>query len=165
MTEKPQSCQAEFDLAKPPGPWTKDTPVSAFKPLTDLIDQHTQSDLFRRVGNKYQSNEDYYDLAKDLDSEGKAVGKNTFANGVTAEVHQADGWPTKLVLEDKAAGLKETVTMNANTHTIETDKVEYCSVSRQRKFSTGGEYYRAYAFPGGSVEKSSGLPVLHLDGK
>jgi|GEM_PF-4579105 len=166
MTDKANaSCRAEFDQAAPSKPWAKDSSVAAFEPLIGVIDKHTQSDLFRRAGSKYEANGDYYELAKDLESEGKPSGKTTFANGVTAQVEQTDGWPTKLVLEDKAAGVKETVTMNETSHIIETDKVEYCGVSRSRKFSTNGETFRSYGFAGGSVEKSGALPILHLDQK
>jgi hypothetical protein len=147
----------------PEHPWTEATPVKAFEPLVALIDQNTQSNLFRRAGDKYSKNGDYYDIAKELDDQDQATGKRAFENGVTVDMQQSDGWPTRLVIEDKAAGLTETVTLNEQAHTIETDKVEYCGVSRSRKFSTGGEYFRAYNFEGGSIEKSGPLPVLKLD--
>jgi hypothetical protein len=156
-------CTAEFNQAMPAKPWTKDTPVKEFEPLINLIDQHTQSDMFRHAGDKYQANDDYYDIAQNLEAQGQSSGHVTFTNGVTADVQQVAGSLTQLILEDKAAGLKETVTLNETTQRIETDKVEFCGVSRSRKFSTGGEYYRSYGFEGGSVEKTGPLPELKLD--
>ena len=156
-------CRAEFQQLMPPKPWTAETTVKAFEPLINLIDQHTQSDMFRHAGEKYQGNGDYYEMAQNLDADNQDSGAKTFANGVKATVQQADGWPVKLELEDKAAGLKEAVTFNAASHNIESDQVEYCGVSRTRKFSQGGESFRSYGFDGGTVEKSSALPLLKLE--
>jgi hypothetical protein len=163
MTEKfGADCQAEFKQAMPEGPWNHNTDVKKFEPLVNLIDQHTQSDLFRHQG-KYESNGDYYDIAHNLDDDSQEKGSKTFANGVRAEIEQVDGWPTKITLIDDAAHLKETVAMDPTNHRIESDKVEFCGVSRERQFSQYGEKFRAYHFPGGSVEKSSALPVLKLE--
>lgn len=164
MADNPiKDCQAEFKQVIPEKPWNTETAVTKFEPLVNLIDQRTQSDMFRHIG-KYAANGDYYDMAKDLEEQNQANGEKTFANGVKAQVEQEDGWPTKLVLEDKAAHLKETVTMNDTTHTIETDKVEYCGVSRERHFGQHGEFFRSYGFPGAHVEREGGAaPVLNLD--
>lgn len=157
-----KDCQTEFTKAAPEKPWDSQS-VAKFEPLINLIETHTQSDMFRRVG-QYTGNGDYYDIAHEMDDADKTSDTRTFPNGVKVQVEQADGWPTRLLLEDEAAGRKETVTFNDTTHTITTDQVDYCGVSRERKFGTHGEYYRAYHFAGGTVEKDGALPVLKLDG-
>lgn len=163
MADKPeQTCTAELNKLMPEKPWNQDTPAANFEPLVNLIDQQTQSDMFRHIG-KYQANGDYYDTARDLEDQDKDTGETKFPNGVNAKIEQSDGWPTKIVLEDKAADLKETVTMNDTSHTITSDKVEHCGVSRTRLFGQHGEYFRSYGFPGGSVEKSGALPVLKVE--
>ncbi|MBU6452748.1 MAG: hypothetical protein KGS72_13260 [Cyanobacteria bacterium REEB67] len=154
-------CQAEFKQAMPEKPWNH-TAVTKFEPLINLIDQRTQSDMFRHQG-KYETNGDYYDIAHDLDDNNQDKGSKTFENGVRAQIEQVEGWPTKIILEDDKAHLKETVAMDPSNHRIESDKVEFCGVSRERTFSQYGESFRAYHFPGGSVEKSSSLPVLKLE--
>lgn len=163
--ESKKECRAEFAQVMPEKPWPQGSgpETQAFEPLINRIDARTQSDLFRRQGDKYSQTGDFYEMAKDLDRQDKLTGKKTFANGVSLEMEQYDGWPTKLVLEDKAANLKETVTLNERTHIIETDKVEYCGVSRQRRFGEHGENYRAYTFPGGILEKESAMPNVTLD--
>jgi len=161
--DKIKNCQSQFEQVMPPKPWSDQTPVTAFKPLVDLIDSQTQSVLFRHEGAKYSQNEDYYDIAQTLDAEGKSSATVKFDNGVTAEVHQIQSWPTQLIIEDKDAGLKETVDLSATSHRIESDKVEYCGVSRLRKFGEHGETYRAYNFGGGQVESDGGLPVLKVE--
>lgn len=160
-----RDCRAEFSRAMPEKPWPQGNgaDTQAYEPLINRIDTRTQSDLFRRQGDKYSQTGDFYEMAKELDKDDKLTGKKTFANGVSVEMEQYDGWPTKLVLEDKQGGLKETVTLNERTHIIETDKVEYCGVSRQRRFGEHGENYRAYTFPGGILEKEGGPPEVTLD--
>jgi hypothetical protein len=157
-----KECQTEFTKATPDKPWDNQS-VAKFEPLINLIEAHTQSDMFRRQG-KYAGNGDYYEIAREMDDADKTSDSRTFPNGVKVQVEEADGWPTKLVLEDEAAGRKETVTFNDTNHTITSTVADYCGVSRERKFGLNGEYYRAYHFAGGTVEKAGALPVLKLDG-
>ena len=155
-------CRTEFKLAMP-HKVDEHTPVAKFNPLVDEIEKHTQAAMFRHTG-RYKTNGDYYELAHDLDDQGKDSGTTKFKNGVTAEVYQTDGWPTQLILEDKGFNLKETVTLD-ETHRITSDKVTFCGVSRTREFSPGGESYRSYSFPGGAIEQSGQVRSLKLDPK
>jgi hypothetical protein len=157
------SCTTEFSDLMPAKPWTSSTPVEAFQPLTDLIDKRAQSVLFRHEG-KYESDGDPYDFAKQLEQQHHIERIEQFKNGVTADVKQKDGWPVRIILEDRPAHLKETSTLDPTQHAITSDKVEYCGVSRERHFSVQGvEIYRAYGFPGGKVENTGHLPELKLD--
>ena len=157
-------CDREFVDVAPKKPWTSKTPEASFEPLINRIEEHTQSDLFRSSG-KYTGNEDFYALSQDADASGHAEFKKTFENGVVLFAQQTKGWPTRLELEDKAHHLKETTKFDETVHRITEDKVEYCGVSRERKFSEQGETYRAYSFDGGKVEKTGALPVLRLEHK
>jgi hypothetical protein len=157
-----KNCKSEFAQLSPEKPWTAQTPVANFEPLVNRIEQHTQSDLFRRQG-KYAANDEYYDLAKEVNKHNQADVKKTFDNAVTLEMHQQSGWPVQLIIEDKSAHLKETVHLSDISHRIIDDKVEYCGVSRLRKFSEQGESFRAYTFNGGSIEQTGALPVLKLE--
>ena len=157
------SCTNEFSEAMPAKPWSASTPVEAFKPLTELIDSKTQSVLFLHEG-KYQTDGDVYDFAKDLQKVHHIERIEQFKNGVTADVKQKDGWPVRIILEDRPAHLKETATLDPTQHAIISDKVEYCGVSRSRQFSIQGvDTYRAYGFPGAKVETTGHLPELKLD--
>jgi hypothetical protein len=79
-----KECQTEFTKAAPEKPWDNQS-VAKFEPLINLIETHTQSDMFRRVG-QYTGNGDYYDIAHEMDDADKTTDTRTFPNGVTAQV-------------------------------------------------------------------------------
>jgi hypothetical protein len=159
-----KNCKSEFDRLAPEKPWTAQTQVASFEPLINRIEEHTQADLFRREG-KYAADDDHYALAKEMDKRDQADIKKTFSNGVTLQMHQEGHWPVTLILEDKAAHLKETVHSSDVSGRILDDKVEYCGVSRFRQFSEEGVSLWSYSFSGGSVEKTSTGKVLKLENK
>ncbi len=159
-----KNCKSEFDQLAPEKPWTAQTPVANFEPLINRIEEHTQADMFRREG-KYAADPDYYNLAVEMNKKHQADIKGTFSTGVTLEMHQEGHWPVTLILEDKAAHLKETVHSSDVSGRILDDKVEYCGVSRFRQFSEEGVSLWAYSFNGGSVEKTSSGKVLKLENK
>ncbi|HEY9756610.1 MAG TPA: hypothetical protein V6C97_15690 [Oculatellaceae cyanobacterium] len=153
-------CGARFKKAMPPEPWTTATSAEAFRPLVDLIDASTQSNLFRSIGQRYESNGDQtYDFLHDLREQKQTSGKTTLTNGVELEAHLTNGVPSLLIYDDKQEGLKETVTLNETSGVIQSDKVEFCGVSRFRQFSQFGETKRIYSFDGGNIERTAGNPV------
>jgi hypothetical protein len=165
-----KQCRAEIDKAMPAKPWSADMQMQGFTPLINLIDRDAQSDLFRHQG-KYKDNIDYYDLAKELDAQGKTSGIDKDKKGVSVSLEQSDGWPTHLTIEDGKGHLKETVEMDPDSHNIKSDKVEYCGVSRYREWDPSSivPALTSYSFPGGKIEStpnSAGVPVpvLTLEG-
>ncbi|HEY9683323.1 MAG TPA: hypothetical protein V6C86_17220 [Oculatellaceae cyanobacterium] len=158
-------CGARFKKAMPPEPWTTATSAEAFRPLVELIDASTQSNLFRSVGQRYESNGDQaYQFLHELREQNESSGKTTLTNGVELEAHLTNGVPNLLIFDDKQEGLKETVTMNETSGIIQSDKVEFCGVSRFRQFSQFGETKRIYSFDGASIERTAGTPIqLHIE--